>query len=207
MPASLPDKPWDARIARWLIRPLQGSSVTPNHLTTVRLAVGLAAVGAFASGNAPNLGAFLFSLSNLLDHTDGELARLTGQMSKAGHIYDLAADAVLHVLLFVSIAIGLRLTGAQAWVLPAGVVAGIAAAAIFHLRSEIESRHGKRAARQPRFGGFEAEDVLYLLPVATLLDGLLPFLIAAAIGAPITALIVSRQFIQLRGKAKTGVNR
>lgn len=193
-------KPWDARFALWMVRPLSDTWVTPNHLTTVRLAVGLAAIAILAVGERPNLGALLFAASNLLDHTDGELARLTGKMSRAGHVYDLASDALLHALLFVSIAIGLVLNGAGAWIMPAGVVAGISVAAIFHLRNEIENRHGKTATRQPHFGGFEAEDILYLLPVVTLLDGLRTFLIAAAIGAPLAALIVGRQFVRLRAK-------
>lgn len=190
-------KPWDARIAFWLVRPLQDSSITPNHLTTVRLVVGLAAAAAFATGRWPNLGALLFALSNLLDHTDGELARLTGKTSRMGHVYDLASDACVHILLFVSIGFGLFFTGAGAWTLPSGLAAGLAVTAIFHMRERIEKQHGKTAARQPRIAGFELEDVLYLLPVVTLFDSLKPFLIAAAIGAPIAALIVGRQFVRL----------
>lgn len=190
-------KPWDARIAFFLIRPLQDSPITPNHLTTFRLAVGLAAAAAFATGQWPNLGALLFALSNLLDHTDGELARLTGKTSRTGHVYDLASDACVHILLFVSIGVGLFLSGAGAWALPSGLAAGLAVTAVFHMRERIENWHGKAATRQPHIAGFEAEDVLYLLPVVTLLDGLKPFLVAAAIGAPIAALIVGWQFVRL----------
>jgi hypothetical protein len=43
-------RPWDARLARRLVIPLKDSWVTPNHLTTVRLAVGLAAAYAFTRG-------------------------------------------------------------------------------------------------------------------------------------------------------------
>ena len=104
-------KPWDARLASHLIRPLRDTPVTPNHLTTVRLLTGIAAAAAFASGVWPNLAAILFALSNLLDHTDGELARLTGMSSRAGHVYDLISDAIVHVPLFVSIGIGLWIAG------------------------------------------------------------------------------------------------
>jgi hypothetical protein len=38
--------------------------------------------------------------------------------------------------------------------------------------------------------GFETEDVLYLLPVVTLLNGMTPFLVAASIGAPLFAVWV-----------------
>jgi len=188
-------KPWDARLASLLIRPLRDTPVTPNHLTTLRLLTGVAAAAAFASGLWPNLAAILFALSNLLDHTDGELARLTGKSSRAGHVYDLASDAIVHVTLFVSIGIGLWNTGEGAWSLLAGIIAGVAVASIFHMRNVIEQRHGKAETKQPGWGGFEAEDVLYLLPVVTFSDALVPFLVAAAVGAPIAAGLVVRQFL------------
>src|SRR5712672_4688300 len=93
--------PWDARLARILVTPLKDSWVTPNHLTTVRLGVGLAASAAFLPGTYgwSNLAALLLVLSNFLDHTDGELARLSGKSSRIGHVYDLASDALVTVLL------------------------------------------------------------------------------------------------------------
>ena len=191
-------KPWDARLASLLIRPLRDTPVTPNHLTSVRLLTGIAAAAAFASGVWPNLAAILFALSNLLDHTDGELARIAGKSSRAGHLYDLASDAIVHVTLFVSIGIGLWNTGAGAWALPAGVIAGVAVASIFHIRNLIEQRYGKAETKQPGWGGFETEDILYLLPVVTFSNALVPFLAAAALGAPIAAGLVVRQFLALQ---------
>src|SRR3984893_17283490 len=95
-----PQRPWDARLARRLVTPLKDTWVTPNHLTTVRLAFGLAAAAAFLPGTYgwSNLGALLLVLSNFLDHTDGELARISGKSSRIGHIYDLASDAVVTIL-------------------------------------------------------------------------------------------------------------
>jgi len=191
-------KPWDARLASLLIRPLRDTPVTPNHLTTVRLLTGIAAAAAFSSGVWPNLAAILLALSNLLDHTDGELARLTAKSSRAGHLYDLASDAIVHVTLFVSIGIGLWNTGAGAWALPDGVIAGVAVASIFHMRNVIEQRYGKAETKRPGWGGFEAEDVLYLLPVVTFSNALVPFLAAAALGASIAAGLVVRQFLALQ---------
>ncbi len=195
-------KPWDARVAHLLIRPLKDSWVTPNSLTTLRLMAGLGAGAAFASGEWANLGALLFVVSNFLDHTDGELARLSGKTSRAGHFYDLACDAIVHILLFVSIGIGLQEGVLGAWALPLGILAGLGVATIFHLRHEMEQRYGKAAVRQPRLMGFEAEDVLYLLPLVTVFDGLLPFLIAAAIGASIAAVLVLLQFIDRQNPSK-----
>jgi hypothetical protein len=39
-------------------------------------------------------------------------------------------------------------------------------------------------------GGFETEDVLYLLPLLTLCNGVAPFVAAASIGAPLFAVWV-----------------
>jgi len=188
-------RPWDARLARRLVTPLKDSWITPNHLTTLRLAVGLAAAAAFLPGTYSwsNLGALLLILSNFLDHTDGELARISGKTSRIGHVYDLVSDAAVTILLFIAIGVGV---GAGLKVMlplpPAvlGLLAGCAIALIFFLRMRIEDMHGKAASRQASMGGFETEDVLYLLPLVTLSNGMLPFLLAAALCAPLFAVWV-----------------
>ena len=53
-----------------------------------------------------NIAALLLILSNFLDHSDGELARMSGKTSRIGHLYDLASDAAVTILLFVAIGIG-----------------------------------------------------------------------------------------------------
>ncbi|MEH2081328.1 MAG: CDP-alcohol phosphatidyltransferase family protein [Nostoc sp.] len=189
-------KPWDAQLAYWLIKPLKDSWINPNHLTTVRLLTGLAAAVALAVGDTiwVNIGAWLFALSNFLDHTDGELARLSGKSSKWGHQYDLASDAIIHILLFVCIGYGLREGKFGWWALLMGIVSGVSVACIFHLRNQMEQRLGKDASRQPNFAGFDIEDVLYLFPIVPLLNGLEPLLMAATIGAPTFAVWVIWQF-------------
>jgi archaetidylinositol phosphate synthase len=189
-------KPWDAQLAYWLVKPLKDSWVNPNHLTTVRLVTGLAAAVAMST-TVYNIGAGLFALSNFLDHTDGELARLSGKSSKWGHQYDLASDAIIHILLFVCIGYGLREGKFGWWALLMGIISGVSVACIFHLRNQMEQRLGKNASRQPNFAGFDIEDVLYLFPIVTLLDGLEPLLIAATIGAPAFAVWVIWQFRSL----------
>lgn len=188
-------RPWDARLARRLVAPLKDSWVTPNHLTTVRLGVGLAAAAAFLPGTYAwsNLGALLLILSNFLDHTDGELARMSGKTSRLGHIYDLASDAVVTILLFIAIGVGVGENPAISLQIPPavlGLVAGCAVALIFYLRMRIEDIGGKAASQQGSFGGFETEDVLYLLPLVALSDALMPFLVAAALCAPLFAVWV-----------------
>jgi phosphatidylglycerophosphate synthase len=107
-PAPAARRPWDARLARRLVAPLIDSRVTPNHLTTLRLLVGLAAAAAFVPGSYgwTNFAALLLIFSNFLDHTDGELARMSGKTSRFGHLYDLASDAAVTILLFIAIGVG-----------------------------------------------------------------------------------------------------
>nr|WP_138505185.1 CDP-alcohol phosphatidyltransferase family protein [Nostoc sp. PA-18-2419] len=189
-------KPWDAQLAYWLVLPLKDSWVNPNHLTTVRLVTGLAAAVGLAVGNNiwANIGAGLFALSNFLDHTDGELARLSGKSSKWGHQYDLVSDAIIHILLFIGVGYGLKGSELGSSALFMGILSGVSVACIFHLRNQIEQRLGKDASRQPNFAGFDIEDVLYLFPLVTLLNGLEPLLMAATIGAPMFAVWVIWQF-------------
>jgi len=201
-----PDEPplpstWDARLARHLVRPLKNTRVTPNHLTTVRLLIGVAGIACIAQGGYAwtNWGALLVVLSNFVDHTDGELARISGKSSKIGHFYDLASDALITVLLFISFGMAIAATSATSAATAApeafgpvlrGTVAGLAVALIFFLRMRIESRVGKSGTKQASAGGFETEDVLYLLPLVTLTNGIGPFLTAASIGAPLFAALV-----------------
>jgi archaetidylinositol phosphate synthase len=201
---------WDARLARRLIMPLVNTRVTPNHLTTLRLLIGLAgglclARGGFAWTNA---GALLIVLSNFVDHTDGELARVSGKSSRIGHFYDLACDALVTVLLFGGIGYGV--TGAQVSGLiglhlspfPLGCIAGVAVALIFFLRMRIEEMAGKAGTKQPSMGGFETEDVLYLLPLVTLSGIVVPFLVAASIGAPLFAVWVVIDYARVSRKSR-----
>ena len=206
--SSTEKRPWDARVARRLVEPLKESSVAPNHLTTVRLLVGLGSAAAFLPGTYgwSNLGALLLVLSNFLDHADGELARISGKMSRFGHFYDIASDALVTVAIFVAIGIGVGAHSRAALVAPPailGLLAGGAIALIFLLRLRIEELAGKAGTLQAFVGGFEAEDVLYLLPIATLCDSTLPLLIAAAVGAPLYAIIVGLEYRRVTRKPRS----
>jgi archaetidylinositol phosphate synthase len=194
--SSLPPPPrtWDGRLARRLVTPLVGTPVTPNHLTTVRLAIGLAGAAAFAAGGHrwANIGALLIVLSNFVDHTDGELARISGRTSRFGHFYDLASDALVTVLLFTCMGVGVATTAPTFTAMPIalGVVAGIGVTLIFYLRMRIEAIAGKSGVAQGFAAGFETEDVLYLLPLVTLFDLERSLLVAAAIGSSLFAVWV-----------------
>lgn len=184
------EPPWDQRLARALVRPLRHSRVTPNAITTLALVLGLLAAWLFAvGGSAAHLGALLFILACLFDHADGELARMTGQSSTFGHYYDLIADALVLTAVFTGIGIGLS-GEPDAPYQRLGLLAGGAVGLIVILRLELERRAGRAATRQPNLLGFELQDVTYLIGPVTWLGGLAPFLLLAAIGAPLYALAV-----------------
>lgn len=173
-------RPWDARLARRLVGPLRGTPVRPNHVTTVRLLTGLAAALLLAHGGYgwSVAGTLAFAVSNVIDHADGELARATGRTSRAGHIYDLAVDGLVHVLVFVAIGFGRRpALGRFAPLL--GLAAGLAIGLMFVLLAEASK------AEPLMLAGFEVEDVLYLMPIVALVNGMAPFLVVAAVGAPL----------------------
>jgi archaetidylinositol phosphate synthase len=149
-------RPRDARLARRLVAPLNDSSVTPNHLTTVRLRFGVAAAAAFTPGNyvcSNPAASLLVVLSNFVDHPDGELARMHGKTSRFGHLHDRASDAAITILLFmlIGIGIGVDATPNVALQFPPpvlGAAAGCAIALIFFLRMRIEEMNGKATTQQ-----------------------------------------------------------
>jgi archaetidylinositol phosphate synthase len=202
----LSPRTWDARLARRLVRPLKDSWVTPNHLTTLRLLTGIAGAACLMQDGYAwaNCGALLIVLSNFVDHTDGELARISGKSSRLGHFYDLFSDALVTILLFVSLGIGISGQFQQASVPPVllGSIAGVAVALIFYLRMRIEALAGKTATKQASVANFETEDVLYLLPLVTLTGAIAPFLMVASIGAPLLAGLVIFDYWRVGRRAR-----
>lgn len=199
-------KPWDAQLAYWLIYPLRNTAVTPNHLTTLRLITGMVACWEILQ-NTPfhiNIGGFLFALSAFIDHTDGELARLTGKTSQFGHLYDLISDFGILIGLYLSIGYILRESSLGLWSIVMSIIASLAVSTIFYVMDFMLVKIVEKSELQPDFAGFQAEDILYLFPLVTLFHGLSPFLIASAIGAPIFAVYMIVHYRQEKKKSLEG---
>ena len=184
---------WSHVIARPLVRPMIGTPIRPNHLTTLRLLTGLAACTALAVGTRGGTwwGGWLWILSAFLDRADGELARLGKLTSPAGHLYDTYADITVNALLFVAIGVGLRHTWLGGWAIPLGLVAGLSLllGSIFSHQLELRSPPGTKAY-SGRWG-FDPEDALYLMAPLAWLGWLAPVLIGAAIGATAIMLLTA----------------
>ncbi len=185
------------------VRPLVNTPVTPNHLTTLRPATGLAAAGALAVGASPwqHVGAAIFVVSLVLDRADGDLARLAGKTTPWGHTYDLIADATADALVFVGLGVGLRESALGLWAIPMGMAAAGAVAAIFWLIMRVEAMEGERAAELPGIAGFDVDDSILIVPVAVWLGGSVPLLVAATIGAPAFAIFIVRLLRRRRAAA------
>ncbi len=195
---------WIHRAARVVARPLVGTPVTPNQVTTLRLAAGLAAAAALAQGEADwrHWGAGIFILGLFLDRLDGELARLGGKTSPWGHRYDLFSDGLSNVLAFLGLGVGLRAGEFGAWAPAMGLVAGLAIAAILWLGVRMESLHGARAAELGVAAGFDPDDGLIAVPVLVWLGLSDWLLVAACLGAPAFGIYMALKFRSVLGKPR-----
>jgi archaetidylinositol phosphate synthase len=179
-----PETPWDQRLARWLVRPLAGTPLRPNHITTLSLALGLAAGLLFARGaaSAAGWGAALFMLARFVDHADGELARLTGRTSRTGYYYDYVAGALSSVALFTGIGVGYADGPLGRWAVALGLAASGAALAGLGFGLAADARRGSDEGPYPQWGPFELEDGIYLIGPITWLGGLAGFFVLGALG-------------------------
>ncbi|MEE9139303.1 MAG: CDP-alcohol phosphatidyltransferase family protein [Alphaproteobacteria bacterium] len=199
---SVTDIPWDQRLARVLVKPLVGTWVRPNHLTALSLlaALGAAALFALGSETAADWAAALFMLAVFIDHTDGELARLTGTTSRFGHYFDYAVGSSNYTLLFVSLGVGLAQGPMGNYALALGLAAGLSNPVIVTLRLTMEKRYGKKAVAHPRFAAFELEDFIYLIGPIIWLGGLEYFFLIYGLGTLGYLGWTAWGFLRLRGR-------
>ncbi len=176
---------WTHLLARRAIRPLLGTRVTPNYLTTGRLLTGLAACGAVALGTPAGAGwgGALWLLSAFLDRADGELARVGGMMSAAGHRYDFIVDNLVNALFFVAAGIGVRHGWLGAWSIPLGLLAGVSMFTVGLWSEMLERRSPPGTKAYSGAAGFDPDDALYLMGPLAWLGWLAPVVLGASVGA------------------------
>jgi phosphatidylglycerophosphate synthase len=198
--------PWDQRLARFLVKPLVNTPVTPNQLTVLILLVALAGAGLLAHGGAveANWGAGVFALARFMDHCDGELARQKGMTSRLGYYLDYISGTLSYGALFLCIGIGLRDSDLGQWAIALGAVGILSAAISMFTNLDIDKRSkeiadaGKDAIGYPAFAGFELEDGIYLIAPITWLGFLQPFFVLAGIGSAVYCLWTLWTLIRLR---------
>lgn len=128
------DRLINRQCSQLLTRLLVRLPVTPNQITLVSLALGLAAAWQFwyATPRSALLGLLFYLMEVVADHCDGDIARLTFQESQLGRWLDVSVDTASNVLLVLGMAATASAVGGQAMLL-AGVLAafGILMSAVF----------------------------------------------------------------------------
>jgi hypothetical protein len=191
---------WTHILARAAVRPLLGTFVRPNHLTTLRLLTGLASCAAFAVGTPAALGwgGVLWLLSAFLDRADGELARIGNMRSPGGHLYDYYSDNLITALFFVAAGIGMRSGWLGDWSAPLGLLAGGSLAALNWASEQVEKLGPPGTVVLAGGGGFDPDDAFYLMAPFAWLGWLSGIVLAAAIVIPVVATLVGLRLLRLR---------
>lgn len=190
---------WTHLLARQMVRPLLGTRVRPNHLTTLRLMFGIAACLCFAVGTDSGMiwGGVLWLVSAFLDRADGELARIGKMMSPWGHTYDYYVDNLVNAAFFVSVGYGLQDSWFGAWSIALGLVSGVCLflCGLFSEWLERRSPPGTRAYSGK--WGFDPDDALYLLAPLAWLGWLDPVLLGASVVTPVITSALGLRLLRL----------
>jgi len=183
----------DTRLDRLVHRPLSrhltrvavALGLSPNLISLANLALGLLAVSYLAKATVGNtlLGIVIYFASAVLDHVDGEVARLTYAESRLGEWLDVTVDNVVHALM--AVAMGM----AAERVAGTGLALGVAMAIGFGLSALAAKISGngpgvpRALTRLGNRNGFYVLLLLFLALLALAPAALPALLLIAAVGA------------------------
>jgi phosphatidylglycerophosphate synthase len=192
---------WTHLLARQLVRPLLGTPVRPNHLTTLRLVTGIGACTLFALGTTVAMawGGIVWLVSAVLDRADGELARIGDMKSENGHRYDYYSDVLVNTAFFVAIGFGLRQGRLGDWSIPLGLIAGGALFLCMWWSELLERASGPGTRAYEGRWGFDPDDALMLMAPFAWFGWLEPILIGAAAVAPVVATVTGVRLLSMSG--------
>lgn len=184
-------KPYDQAICAVLVRPLVNTPVTPNHITTLSLILGLVASALFAwgEGAAPLWAAGLVTIARFIDHMDGELARQSGKVSPFGAMYDSLTGSACYGTMFLGMGYAEWRHGAGDWVLWLSLVAMIFIVINMILQFRVETWTGTAPDPYPQFARIQAEDGIYLILPIIWLTGTWGFFLVGTVGTLIFTVI------------------
>lgn len=182
---------WSHRLARVLVRPLLGTGITPNHLTTMRLATGLMACAALLPIDGTWLwwAGWLWLASALLDRADGELARIGAMSTPSGHRYDYRVDNIVNSGFFIALGAGLRASELGGVAIALGIWTGAALYICGAWSEALERLDGPGSKAYAGAFGFDPDDLLYLLAPIVWLGWRAALVVVASIGATVMMLL------------------
>jgi len=200
----------DRRLSWRLSLLLAQTRITPNQITMINTALGLGCAALLASTFywLRLCGTVLFLLSITLDGVDGELARLRMLESRFGERLDVITDNVVHVAIFVGMAIGCyRLSNSSSYfyVLPLLLAGfGACAVAVNHAISAAGDEAHRWISQVERATG---RDFAYVLVILAIFNRLHYFIWGAAFGTHVFALSLWWLASRYRQKIAVAPNR
>ena len=187
----------ERKISLAISRRLAWTSVTPNQMTLISVAIGILGAALFLSPArwVPFVGSLLVLAHSILDGCDGELARLKFLESRRGAMLDFWGDNVVHSALFTAISIAWARETGRPWPLFLGMAAvlGTMLSAGFVFRKTMMGvREGPMfqtivpapdTAFEKIADALAKRDFLYLVVILSALHWQKYFLAAAAVGS------------------------
>jgi phosphatidylglycerophosphate synthase len=196
----------DRRLSWRLSLRLARTRITPNQVTIINTALGFGCASLLASPSywLRLCGAVLFLLSVTIDGVDGELARLRMLESRFGQRLDVITDNVVHVAIFIGIAIGcyrLKHSSSYFYIL-AVLLAGFGACAVSVNRAlRIAGVEAHRWISQVERA--TGRDFAYILVILAIFNRLYYFIWGAAFGSHVFA--ASLWWLTNRFRTKRGL--
>jgi len=195
------ERPLSLAISRRLV----WTSLTPNAMTIISLAIGLMSAPFFLSSQ-PGIqftGGVLFLAHSILDGCDGELARLKFQESRWGGLLDFWGDNLVHMAIFLCMGLGWSVNLQSSWPLwlSASAILGTLGSAWSVYRQTMQSsfRTGPLFISVVRstttrlsqvMDALGRRDFIYLVLILSAFGKASWFLLPTALGAPIFCVIL-----------------
>jgi phosphatidylglycerophosphate synthase len=185
------------RISRPISERLAHTSATPNQVTMGGVVIGMTGAAFFSRPGywSHVIGSLFFLFCIIVDGVDGEIARLKLQETLFGQRLDVITDNLVHVAIFTGIALGLYHDSgnpAYFWILLVLIggfgLCGIAVYQCMSRRSPEELRSSGSTLRI--IDMMNNRDFAYLLVALALVQRLQWFLVGAAIGTYLFALVL-----------------
>jgi hypothetical protein len=177
------------RLSKYVTRVAVALGIPPNAITVGSGVVGLGAAALMARGDVGPLvgGLLLYLAAVVLDHSDGEVARLTLTESAIGEWLDIVVDTIVHTAL--ALALGLAAQHVSGGGLGAGIVAAVGVIASAVVGKRWPPTPAAATARGPLDGlldGLTSRDGFYAM--------LIVFIVVRALapaGLPVLMLVVA----------------
>lgn len=183
----LVDRVFNRPVGRPFSRMLIHTPVTPNMISVSATLLGLVAAFLFAQGTPgwSIAAALLFQVSAILDCMDGDVARVVFKESPLGKWLDIVGDQVVHIGVFLGIAIGVGVRDGvpEAEWLGGMAAAGAAISFAVVLRGMKSGASGGGGMLGRLLDAATNRDFSVLVLVLALMDRLVWFLWLAAVGS------------------------